>query len=191
MKSKIKKSSPELLALLRRVESVFGRAVVVPNDFDALSDALKNTISSPTLKRIFGYVRGYDVVRVSTLNILATYVGYTSWEDFLNICRTEHGVESQELHTKVINSEHLAVNEVIEFAWLPNRICRCQYLGNSRFEVIYVENSKLAVGDTFSCRMFALGETLYIDNLKQAETLHAVYAIGIDNGLASVRVVRS
>jgi hypothetical protein len=70
MKSKINIHQPEITILRRRIEEVFGRAVIVPKDYEELSDALKNKVSSHTIKRLFGYIKSYDLIRFSTLKFL-------------------------------------------------------------------------------------------------------------------------
>lgn len=57
MKSKINIHQPEITILRRRIEEVFGRAVVAPKDYEELSNALKNKVSSHTIKRLFGYIK--------------------------------------------------------------------------------------------------------------------------------------
>lgn len=190
MKSKINIHQPEITILRRRIEEVFGRAVVAPKDYEELSDALKNKVSSHTIKRLFGYIKSYDLIRFSTLNILAEYAGYASWNDFLQVLQRNSKVESTELHQEIIKSDDLSVGNIVDIAWLPDRVCRLRYLGDYQYEVVEAKNSKLKVGNTFSCRMFIKGETLYVDNLKQEAITHSAYAIGLDNGLTSVCVLK-
>lgn len=60
--------------------------MVTPRDFDFLKDTiferLHQNISSTTLKRLWGYVPGIGIPRMTTLNILSQLVGSDSWDDF-------------------------------------------------------------------------------------------------------------
>lgn len=82
--------------LKKEVSLKFGRPIESAADFDILSiDIGKNiseTISSSTLKRVFGYVKYDAEPRSTTLSILARYVGYSGWSDF---CRNYTPSESQ------------------------------------------------------------------------------------------------
>lgn len=77
----------QALAQLREaMEKVVDRKMKTPKDFDFLSgcifDMLHQNISATTLKRIWGYLAEPVVPRLSTLNLLAQFVGVESWEAF-------------------------------------------------------------------------------------------------------------
>ena len=62
------------------MENSIPRKIKTPTDFTYLSGIIyercRETISESTLKRIWGYIDGYDTVRFHTLSILARFVGY-------------------------------------------------------------------------------------------------------------------
>ena len=66
--------------LRRAVEQKAGRKMSTPRDFDLLSDRLfdecHEMLSPSTLKRIWGYVQSGGRPRLSSLSLLARYVGY-------------------------------------------------------------------------------------------------------------------
>ena len=72
--------------LKKEVLRKFGRTVEAAADFDALSAAIRQsiseTLSSSTLKRVFGYVKYDAEPSATTLSILSRYVGYAGWSDF-------------------------------------------------------------------------------------------------------------
>ena len=88
--------------LREAVESVAGRRMQTPKDFDFLSemvfDKIHQHISPTTLKRLWGYLPESSMPRTSTLNLLAQFVGYSNWEAF---CNTEdkNPAPSIEQHT--------------------------------------------------------------------------------------------
>ena len=67
----------------KKVEHVFGHRLLQAQDYDALSMDILNKInirlSVNTLKRMFGYLEGNRLQRMSTLHILAQYLGYSDW----------------------------------------------------------------------------------------------------------------
>ncbi len=75
----------------------FGHTLDSPTDYDMLSADIKQctgeTISSATLKRLFGYLKPSTAPRPSTLSVLARYVGCTGWSDF---CRMQQEVSIEE-----------------------------------------------------------------------------------------------
>ena len=80
------RKEPEIIELIKEVESAVGHKVSTPTDFNHLSDCIfektKETLSPTTLKRIWGYIDGYESVRYNTLSVLARYIDYKDWDDF-------------------------------------------------------------------------------------------------------------
>lgn len=77
----------QALARLREmIEEAVGRKMKTPKDFDFLADQifdkLHETVSSTTLKRMWGYLQESSSPRESTLDILAQFVDYKDWETF-------------------------------------------------------------------------------------------------------------
>ena len=82
--------------LCRAVEARLHREMHTPADFDYLSDQLQkktgSSVSSTTLMRLWGY-RPSVMVRMSTLDILARFIGY---EDYTS-CRGRDDGEKKAL----------------------------------------------------------------------------------------------
>ena len=77
----------EILILKDMIEQSVSRKIQTPADFQFLTGVIqercKETLGVTTLKRLWGYIEGYDTTRVSTLSILARAVGFRDWDDFL------------------------------------------------------------------------------------------------------------
>ena len=73
--------------LREAVESVAGRRMLTPKDFDYLRNCIyekcHEMVSISTLKRLWGYNRYDNTPRKSSLNPIARYVGFRDWYDFL------------------------------------------------------------------------------------------------------------
>ena len=83
----MEKSTPEVQQLRLDVERQLGRRVCNPADFDRLSlevwDKTHATLSSSTLKRLWGYVDAGEAVHRNTLTLLAQYARYADWEHYM------------------------------------------------------------------------------------------------------------
>lgn len=180
---------PEISALRRRVEAVYGQPLQTHNAFIALVDtidaALREHLSESTLERLWGYsTRGADAVSLRTLDVLSRYVGAASWADFKSRLKAETPRESEEFAAEGIASSSLAPGAEILLGWLPDRRITVKYLGDNRFEVTSSENSSLQPGDSFSCLQFQKGHPLYLDRFRRAGSTHeARYVAGERNGL--------
>ncbi len=190
----MKKNCPEILQLRRDIEMSVQRSINAPSDFEFLSGVIwertKTSISTSTLKRLWGYIDGADNTRQCTLELLSKTLGYKSWKDY-----TEHLAETNPDQSDFLtNSPHicsddLSVGDTIELKWMPNRKCIIRYLGKYKFVIDHVENSKLSEGDTFSCQFFIAGQPLYIDNLIHDNGMPTAYVIGKRDGLTSIEKI--
>ncbi len=87
------KENPSYNKLIEEVRREFGRSIAGTSDYDELSLSIQEktgrTLSTSTIKRLFGYVRYDSAPRMNTLNILAAYTGCKDWEEFENNLRPE------------------------------------------------------------------------------------------------------
>lgn len=76
----------EINWLCRAVEQKMQMAITRPRDFTLLSRSIGHevgdTLSSTTLKRIWGYLSDGTRPQRSSLSVLARYVGFSSWAQF-------------------------------------------------------------------------------------------------------------
>lgn len=184
------KTAPEIIQLRLDIEQSVHRQMVTPYDFDFLTSAIWErchaNLSPSTLKRIWGYVHGVAMPRLSTLNILAQFLGYDSWKTYEQELKQCSGIESEVLFAEGIKSDDLEAGDKVKVEWLPNRKCVFRYQGNHHFVVIESENSKLQVGDTFTCSFFLLHQPLYLDKLQQSGGEPVSYVAGKQQGLTKV-----
>lgn len=187
----MKKDRPEIFALKKLIEESVNRKIKTPADFDFLTgivwERLHETISSSTLKRLWGYIDGADTTRESTLNLLSRCVDFENFDAFLKHLKEQSEDESDFCITDNIKSSDLNVGDRIEVGWQPNRLCIFCYIGDNRFMVEFVENAKLKVGDLFSCSIFMKGELLYIDNLVRDKKKAVSYIAGSKNGITLLK----
>lgn len=153
--------------LLERMEKRVGRSIRTPRDFDFLAmriyEATNMLVSISTLKRLWGYVRSDNkTLRISTLNILACFVGYIDWDAF---CRQSGVVESDFVLNDHISTNMMCEGCIIKLMWHPDRVLKVRYEGHDLFTVMESVNSKLSEGDTFHIGQIVDGEPLYLRGL--------------------------
>ena len=168
-----------------------GRSLESPRDFEYLSEQIQvvtgEYLSPTTLKRLFGYIPQTSEPRVTTLSIIARYVGYKGWQDYL----TNSHTESDFVAAKKIMTKELAIGQKITLAWNPDRECMIEYLGNNRFVVLHAANAKMQVGDQFTATQFVLGQALtamdYIA-VREPNTKQDTYIAGAQSGLTKLEL---
>lgn len=184
------KHAPEIVELRSEIEKSMNRLMRAPSDFEFLTGAIwermHQSVSSMTLKRLWGYIDGAEVTRRSTLELLCQFLGYNNWEDYLEKLDDRSGIQSNLLLDESLQTAHLTQGDCVEVSWQPNRRCRFRFLGELQFEVIESEHSKLKVGDRFDCAFFILKQPLYIDNLVQGTNEPVCFVAGNKGGLTEV-----
>lgn len=70
----------EIAVLRQMIEQSIRRSIITPADFAFLRETIavrcQDTLSDSTLKRIWGYVKGYSSTNAATLSLLARCVGF-------------------------------------------------------------------------------------------------------------------
>ena len=171
------------------VEKTVGREMETTSDFDHLATNLfevtKVRISAMTLKRFWGYLgeKNMRQPRLSTLNTLAQYVGYTDWMTYYKQSSAAGEVESDFLknHTLVTNS--LAKGTQLRLMWHPDRVVVICHEGYEVFTVVESVNSKLSAGDTFRCGLIIEGEPMYLSGLIHEGGTPSEYVCGREGGV--------
>lgn len=73
--------------ILRRIRAMVGLDMSRSADYDVLSQAIrdrtKENLGVNTLKRLFGFKTGKVVPRLSTMDIIAQYLGYEDYETLI------------------------------------------------------------------------------------------------------------
>lgn len=171
------------------IEKALGKEMRTPKDFDYLRESiytrLNILISSTTLKRIWGYLDEGVQTRQGTFDILAQFIGYHSYEDYItHVSDSENEIQSSPVMSRRLNvSKDLNTGDVLRILWQPNRLCEVIYLGNLRFRILSSRNTRLQPEDTFQCSLFIEGEPLYLDNLKQGNLPPTAYVCGKRSGI--------
>lgn len=166
----------EVTQTKKAVETRYGSCPDSPADFAELSLRIKlatgKDISPDTLSRLWGYKKGYAHVRGSVIEILQSYAHAAE--------------ESGFIYHVAINADDLQTGDRVRIAWLPDRTCTLEYLGDYRWRIAEVHHSKLHTGDTFSCRVIAQNQPLVVDHLHSGGQIYDGYVIGGKTGLTIV-----
>ena len=187
--------SPEIKCLRSDLEQRVGQQLQSPADFQLLIQQIweKNhaVLSLSTVKRLWGYVESNGAPRLSTLNTLAQFLGFTDWNAYLVALEQRGGTESAMFTGEGIQTADLQAGDRIVVAWQPNRQCTFRYLGDNQFVVDSSKNAKLQQGTTFSAARFMIGQPMYLDNILLADGTRTSYVAGKRNGLTSVTQINN
>lgn len=180
----------EINALCEAIEQAMGRRLQTPKDFDLLSERVfartGEMVSRNTLRRIWGKMDEERTPHLSTLSILARFIGYTDFGAFMDsaFADVEGGQPSMPFlgrHLSVLDG--LTRGDRLRLTWHPDRVCDVEYNGSLHFRVIHSEKTRLQVGDTFICGIIIEGEPLYLDQLQHGDNPPTTYICGKIGGV--------
>lgn len=135
-------------------------ATFLRNDIESVTG---ENLSANTIKRLVGNLPYDNSPRGTTLEIIAKYLGYDSWQ-LLN----------DDLNQKIsaFNSDNcfyeldkIPVDQRIKIEWEPNRKILLQHKTGYEYEVISSENSKLIEGDILTLSEIAVGFPFMVKNV--------------------------
>ena len=174
--------------LKQEVERMMGRQLKEARDFEELSDLIishtHERLSPTTLKRLWGYLKNEEVeTRPHTMDVLARLVGFHDYEDFSSRADGLDEVQSGILSGEGITTEGMVRGQRLVITGRPDRRIVVRHLGDSRFEIVEAENTKLNVGDTFRCHLMIQHEPLYLDELIHQGLPPTAYVAGRRDGV--------
>lgn len=174
-------------SLLDDVARRFGRRLETTTDFVRLAEAVAASkagyVSPSTLKRYWGYVRdSYSTKRLSTLDILARYIGFASFSHYASTIEQSENSDSDFNSSLSLDVQTLSPETEIEISWHPDRMILALYLGKLSFRVIESRNSRLKPGDHIKCMTLVKGHQL-IMTVSSPGKKEVVYIAGKQYGI--------
>lgn len=187
--------TPEIEELKNLVEQKYGKVLGTSTDFEEFSLHLQRTscitISPSTLKRLWGYVGDSHKPRTITLDLLSQYIEHKNFYAFTVWLKTSTKYNSSFFNASQVVSNEIKPDTHVVIGWSPNRLIDLRYLGDSRYEVVSSENSKLHVGDKFVTGCFIKEQPLYIPYIDRNRERTAPFVAGRNGGLTVINVVSS
>lgn len=166
------------------VTTAYG-ATFLRNDIEAVTG---ENLSVNTIKRLVGNIPYNSSPREITLEILAKYLGYESWQllyDFINkkISEFNTGNIFYEL-------EKMPENQKIKIEWEPDREIIIQHCEGCEYEVISSKNSKLMKGDRLTLSQIAVGFPFMVRKVIREGNNIGSYTASPKLGLKNIEILK-
>lgn len=148
-------------------------------------------IGETTLKRMLGFTSdsGRSPHR-STLNIIAEFLGYKDYSAMAIDLELDEVVISDFDERDAIETDTLNIGDIVELTYLPNRLFSLKYVGDSRFIIESVENSRnLLAGDIVRISHMEKGFPLYMAEVVRDGKNLGAYEAAKNGGLTSIEVL--
>ena len=148
-------------------------------------------IGETTLKRMLGFTS--DSGRTphrSTLNIIAEFLGYKDYSAMAIDLELPEVVISDFDEREAIETDTLNIGDIVEITYLPNRFFSLKYVGDSRFIIESVENSRnLLAGDIVKITHIEKGFPLYMAEVVRDGKNLGAYEAAKNGGLTYIEVL--
>ena len=152
---------PILIEMLSRRA---GRDVTTPSGAEFLRNDIESAtgelIALNTLKRICGILDYGGSHRKETMDIIARYLGYSSWDVAKDVI--ENRISGFNDNGKMLNMEDLPAMQLVELQWEPDRRIVLRHKKGKLYTVMESENSKLKAGDELTLSLVAAGYPFYV-----------------------------
>lgn len=178
--------------IIKRINEKYGSSVEYSHQFEGLSNSIEKAtgerLSVNTLKRIFGVNKEKVSPRRFTMDVIAKYVGYPSYEMLLKDIGEESDI-SIFAPLESVEPESLEPGDQVQISYDPNRVVVMTFTGDDKFLINEVSGSKnLLKGDVLRISQMAVGHPLIaIDVIRNGKSL-GKYQAARDYGLTSIEV---
>lgn len=137
-------------------------------DFDILSSIIeketKRHIGITTLKRLFGYIKDERSANEYTLNTLALFLGFVSWEEYVKI---RHYDSVHNFMDNALYIHKLAIGDTIDVKYLDRevRFSVIDFKGQNALKVENAHNGSLMKDDILILYKLCKGEIIQAEQL--------------------------
>ena len=144
--------------ILQRIREKIGLDMTRSGDFEVLSQAIRDTTNENlgvnTLKRLFGFKMDKTVPRLSTLDIIARFLGCDNYDSLAKELGEDADI-SVFTPIEAIDVQSLQPGTQVRTVYEPNRVFTMTYISESRFIVNDVKGSKnILKGDILTGILF-------------------------------------
>lgn len=179
--------------ILRKIREAVGLEMTRSADFDVLSQAIRDktneNLGVNTLKRLFGFKTDKVVPRLSTMDVIAQYLGSEDYETLIKEVGEDADIS---LFTPIdcMEVKDLERGTQVRVAYDPNRVFFLTYIGDFNFIVNEVEGSRnIRKGDLLTISQLAVGHRFVVAHVNRDGIDLGAYESAKYKGLKSVEII--
>jgi hypothetical protein len=174
----------------RKIEEKAGQRIRYSRDCETLADKIlsecKCGISSSTLRRLFGFSKSNKQPRIYTLDILANYLNYGTWDELLASLNNKASANKE---IRELKPNSLKKGQKFELTYKPDTELIIEYIGKYQFKVISVKNSRLKPGEVFKTSIIMLHHPLFILDIEGSTGIEGRIIEGKISGITSIKKI--
>ena len=179
------------IRIKEKIEKEFGKgSIKYAKDCDILANAIATKcnckVSSSTLKRLFGINKsGTRSPRAYTLDVIANYIGYHTWEDMIRDITHANKKKIQPL--QMLISKELSAGAKFLIYFSPQSHIAIEYINNNRFKLILQNRTPLMVNDVLEITKVETHVPLLIRKIIRNDIIHSETILGKITGVTEIK----
>ena len=162
-------------ALIRALRDRWGRSISAPSDCEMLAKDI----------RLLGFLPYDKSHRLSTLHVIAQYLGYASWDDLTSALS---GKNSGFEDIPTLDAAALSEGAELVISYAPDRLLRLVHHSGNTFTVTASERSKLKTGDNIVVAQFTVGYPLFATGVIRDGNDLGSFTAGKVGGILSIKL---
>lgn len=175
-------------AIKDKVEYKYGSTVRYPVECDALAEEISKatgrSISSSTIKRLWGFIEGATAARSYTLDTVAEYCDFSCFEDLVSSFDPEKTEQKPE-PVKILASE-IGIDQVVLVGFVGDQSVQLQRHCENTFRVASSSHPQLVEGQRIHFNSIEVGYPLFIRCLDNDSS--STLTLGSVSGVTSLHV---
>ena len=179
--------------ILKRLREKVGLEMTRSADFDVLCQAIRDrtneNLGVNTLKRLFGFKTDKVAPRLSTMDIIAQYLGSNDYESLIKELGEDADIS---IFTPIdcLEVQDLERGTQVRISYDPNRVLFLTYIGDFKFIVNEVEGSRnILKGDLLTITQLAVGHRFIVAPVRREGAALGAYESAKFRGLKSVEII--
>jgi len=179
------------IRIKEKIEKEFGKGTIkYAKDCDALSQAITAKcnckVSSSTLKRLFGINKGgSESPRGFTLDVIANYINYHSWEDMLRDLVQAKKKKTEAL--QILIPKKLSRGAKYYISLSPMTYIVIEYIHNNRFRLLLQNRTTLLPNDILEITKAETNVPLFINTILRNDIIHGELFLGKLTGIKEIK----
>lgn len=161
--------------IIRQIKNKSGVLLEQAKDFTVLAGKILSetgrNIGVTTLKRLLGKINDSRKTNEYTLNTIAMYLGYATWQKYIETNSIDSVWNFSEDETYYIQELAIGSNVCVEYLNRKVSFIVMQRDGINVLEVVSAQNSSLQIGDILYVHKISIGNILQAEKVIRGENI--------------------
>ena len=172
-----------------KIQARYKQEVKYAKQCEALAAHINSTckckISASTIKRLWGFIKGQDTQpRIWTLDIIAEYIGYKSWEELEDELVGNKTKKNKRIES--VECSLLKPGKCLIISFGKTVSIKIEYLGKNWFEVHEENKTSLRINDEIYLEKIQLDLPMHVIKVKRTGTTRSGFVLGGVTGVTEI-----